>query len=366
MNYEKGMILKKVKAGNDRTNIGMEITLVKKLSNVAWSTTGIGTYTENYLNENFELVTKRKVEDGKMREFKVGDIVCGNSSTRYEITNTDMTKGKVIRFYDDGSFEVKILEHKCKSEIGENFSFLDPKYFDLVSRAKDTKLPNKKFGFKIGEKVMCMGNVETVIAFTKDKKSNYIYITGHCDCSTSLADRPINNWAIVNKDRLQHIPETPVAKVGMYVKVINELGGAPAGSICKIITTEASGYTCYYYKKPDTERTNWYGTIGFSLELMPEGYKPMRVFTDDQIAEAEQIIGRLSVYLGNLRASYKLIRDGAETKINIYSESGFCVLTSGSTKRSPYDTDNSTIGLMIALCRATGKRHMIPKWVFNG
>lgn len=662
MNYKKGMILKKVKAGNDRTNIGMEITLVKKLTNGAWSTSEIGTYTENYLNENFELLTNRMAKGGKMREFKVGDIVvsdefgegkvfemywsnlenmfyanvkfngneknklyfpktgkrytdfgtdtitlkeeekvskykvgdtvtikkdlkeakyynegttysyyaisdmvklagkttkikkvfsdvykleidnsiycwtdgmfedveidkkkfevgdivCGNSLNCYGITNTNMTKGEVVQVFDDGMFEVKIIEHKRKSEIGEKFSFLDPKYFDLVSRVKDTKLPNEKFGFKIGEtvlyngeerkilafdisgckyfyisgtydynpsyndrpisetfefvlvgevkhlpvkepvkttkykvgdnvkirsnlcnksycmedgsnsawsnesmikfrgksaiitkitlegryridldkgswywvddmfeglvptldterhgfkigeKVMCKNIVETVLAFAENKESNCVYITGPCTCPPSGADRPINNWAIVNKDRLQHIPETPVAKVGMYVKVTLDVDGAPVGSICKIISVSDSVFICYYYKKPDTERTNWYGTIDLGLELMPEDYRPMRVFTGDQIAEAEQIIGRLSVALGNSGASYKLIRDGAKTKINIYSEYSSGVLASGSTKRSPYDTDNSTIGLMIALCRAIGKRYMIPKWVFNG
>ena len=73
-----------------------------------------------------------------MPNFKVGDIVRGIDSSRYQCTNSDMTKGGVTYIRSDGYFDCIILEHKhpekASCEIGCEHTRLDPKYFELVPK----------------------------------------------------------------------------------------------------------------------------------------------------------------------------------------------------------------------------------------
>ena len=332
-------------------------------------------FNDRPISETFEYAFGSEIEHLPVKEpvkttkYKVGDIVkignhlCDMSYCMANGTGWAWVNGSMKKFRGKSAEITEItLEGRYRIDLDEGTWYWVDGMFEGLAPILDTE----RFGFKIGEKVLCGDRVETILAFSDDTESNRMYITGMCTIPPTGADRPIDNWFIIHKDNLQHIPETPVAKVGMYVKVTKQLGGAPVGSICKITTVSNSDQVCYYYKKPDTERTNWYGSIDFSLELMPKDYKPMRVFTDDQIAEAEQIIGRISVSLSNAGVSYKTIHDKDETIVNTYRKDDSRILTNGSTKRSPYDTDNSTVGLMIALCRAAGKSYMIPAWVFNG
>ena len=101
---------------------------------------------------------------GKPKEphkFKVGDIVKGNSKSdgRYNITNSDMTSGKITEVSEDGKFiDVEILEHKrdCVSE----FYGLESKYFDLVKETQ--KLYNGKIVFTKGDDTFKTGHIYEV------------------------------------------------------------------------------------------------------------------------------------------------------------------------------------------------------------
>ena len=101
---------------------------------------------------------------GKPKEphkFKVGDIVKGNSKSdvRYNITNSDMTSGKITKVSEDGKYiDVEILEHKrdCVSE----FYGLKSKYFDLVEETP--KLYNGKIIFAKGDGIFKTGHIYEV------------------------------------------------------------------------------------------------------------------------------------------------------------------------------------------------------------
>ena len=76
--------------------------------------------------------------------FKVGDIVTGNDNNHYNITNKDMTKGKVVEVSDDGSLiDVKIISHKWDRVTDTIFKELDAKCFDLVSDTDDQPMKNE-------------------------------------------------------------------------------------------------------------------------------------------------------------------------------------------------------------------------------
>lgn len=54
-------------------------------------------------------------------KFKVGDIIRGKEDNGYAYTDGRMTKAKVIKSYDD-VIEIKILEHKNDTFIGNTYS----------------------------------------------------------------------------------------------------------------------------------------------------------------------------------------------------------------------------------------------------
>ncbi len=72
-------------------------------------------------------------------KFKVGDIIKGIGKNRYSYTNTDMTKGRVIKVYEDvpageRDIRIEVLEHTSKCVVGAKFD-VKSKYFELVTRA---------------------------------------------------------------------------------------------------------------------------------------------------------------------------------------------------------------------------------------
>lgn len=67
-----------------------------------------------------------------MSKFEVGDIVKGISSSRYRITTDKMTKGEVTAVRSNGTFGVRILEHKDRDYIGRKFDSLKFEHFDYV------------------------------------------------------------------------------------------------------------------------------------------------------------------------------------------------------------------------------------------
>ena len=74
-----------------------------------------------------------------MNKFKVGDLVRGTKNSPYEITDKDMTLGKVIGTYEknehcEADICVKVLKHRRLSEVGYIFS-VNSQYLDLVEPA---------------------------------------------------------------------------------------------------------------------------------------------------------------------------------------------------------------------------------------
>lgn len=82
-------------------------------------------------------------EEKQMSKFKVGDIIKGKENDIYKITDENMYKAKVIALYMCGDMRIKILEHSCRQEIGEEYDVMNSsKLFELVENAFYKTLPN--------------------------------------------------------------------------------------------------------------------------------------------------------------------------------------------------------------------------------
>ena len=131
-------------------------------------------------------------------KFKVGDIVRGTINNKYDITNEDMTKGKVVAvgsYEEDDDIIVKVLEHKTIPEwIGHTFpvnsNFLNfmttPKLSSLqteikalarlyenneVIRTAEAKCsPEDTFDFETGAKLAFERLIERLI----EKKKEFV------------------------------------------------------------------------------------------------------------------------------------------------------------------------------------------------
>ena len=105
----------------------------------------------------------KEVKPKETHKFKVGDIVKGNSKSdkKYNITNSNMTRGKVTRVSNDGdTITIEVLEHKnMKFEAGTECG-VKSKYFDLVEEA--TKLYNGKIIFTKGDRTFKTGHIYEV------------------------------------------------------------------------------------------------------------------------------------------------------------------------------------------------------------
>lgn len=102
-------------------------------------------------------------EPKEPRKFKVGDMVKGNSKSdsRYNITNSDMTMGKITEVSEDGKFiDAEILEHKRDCGCVSKYYNLESKYFDLVEESP--KLYNGKIIFTEGDSIFKSGHIYEV------------------------------------------------------------------------------------------------------------------------------------------------------------------------------------------------------------
>lgn len=127
-----------------------------------------GNYTmsDEEIKAAFNIVFGTVVEDVKPKEphkFKVGDIVKGNSKSdeKYNITNSNMTRGKVTHVSNDGdTITIEVLEHKNMTfSDGEEYG-VKSKYFDLVE--EDPKLYNGKIVFTKGDNIFKTGHIYEV------------------------------------------------------------------------------------------------------------------------------------------------------------------------------------------------------------
>ncbi len=100
----------------------------------------------------YEVIEGKSAEAKAEHRFKVGDIVKGNAKNRYGVTNSNMTKAKVIEVSADGKYiSVEIIDHKY-GETGK-FTRLHADWFDLVEEVKSQPKQNKP-QFKVGDKVV--------------------------------------------------------------------------------------------------------------------------------------------------------------------------------------------------------------------
>ena len=127
-----------------------------------------GNYTMNdsEIKDAYNIVFGTGIKEGEPKEphkFKVGDIVKGNSKSdeKYNITNSNMTRGKVTRVSNDGdTITIEVLEHKTRtSAAGEEYG-VKSKCFDLVK--EDQKLYNGKIVFTKGDRTFKTGHIYEV------------------------------------------------------------------------------------------------------------------------------------------------------------------------------------------------------------
>ncbi len=126
-------------------------------------------------------------------KFKVGDIVKGNSESDewYAITNSNMTRGKVIGVIGD-TITIEVLRHKAMANKVGNEYDVESKYFDLVEESP--KLYNGKIIFTKGDRMFKTGHIYEVKdgrihcdgSFPtreplKDIEDVKDYFTGNCD-----------------------------------------------------------------------------------------------------------------------------------------------------------------------------------------
>ena len=127
-----------------------------------------GNYTmsNEEIKHAFNIVFGTGIKESKQKEphkFKVGDIVKGNSKSdkKYNITNSNMTRGKVTRVSNDGdTITIEVLEHKNMTFEAGTECGVESKYFDLVEEA--TKLYNGKIVFTKGDSIFKTGHIYEV------------------------------------------------------------------------------------------------------------------------------------------------------------------------------------------------------------
>ena len=114
----------------------------------------------------FNIVYGTGIKDVKPKEahkFKVGDIVKGNSKSdkKYNITNSNMTRGKVTRVSNDGNtITIEALEHNNMTFTVVDEYGVESKYFDIVEEAP--KLYNGKIVFTKGDRTFKTGHIYEV------------------------------------------------------------------------------------------------------------------------------------------------------------------------------------------------------------
>lgn len=126
-----------------------------------------GNYTmsDEEIKAAFNIIFGTGVKEIKPKEphkFKVGDIVKGNpeSGRRYSVTNSNMTRGKVVSVTGD-FITIEVLSHKTMpDEVGEEYASVESKYFDLVEEAP--KLYNGKIIFTKGDSIFKTGHIYEV------------------------------------------------------------------------------------------------------------------------------------------------------------------------------------------------------------
>lgn len=106
--------------------------------------------------------SEKECKPKEPHKFKVGDIVKGNSESddRYHITNSNMTRGKVVSVADN-FITIRVLSHKTMpNKVGEEYVGLKSNYFDLVE--EPPKFYNGKIIFTKGDDTFKTGHIYEV------------------------------------------------------------------------------------------------------------------------------------------------------------------------------------------------------------
>ena len=198
-------------------------------------------YPEKLEGHNFTYLGEREYELTKEEEmklehkFRVGDIVRGNDASRYAFTNKNMTEGVVTEVTPNNFFRVKVLKHTNEELIGNSFSGLDPKYFELVTNSAETVTPEPLYNITTDMKTFV--NIE--------HNGN----KGWSKCDLRYDDFDLETGIDIAMDRLEKIENPPVEKVlPKYVRYIgngNTRGGLVKGDICRVLSGIIKGQSLY-------------------------------------------------------------------------------------------------------------------------
>ena len=168
-------------------------------------------------------------QNGNICKFKVGDIVCGNTDKVYGITNTDMTKGEVIKVCEDGRIKVNIVEHTNQNSIGKEF-FVSPEYFDLVTS------PSSPYHITTDMKTFVEIECENHKAKSK--------------CNVQFDDFNLHTGIDIAMERLNEIENPKKPELPKYVRYIGRGdGGLKNGDICRVLCG-AEGEESLYVSSP--------------------------------------------------------------------------------------------------------------------
>lgn len=156
----------------------------------------------------------KKVKPKEPHKFKFGDIVKGNSESdeKYTVTNSNMTRGKVVSV-TDAFITIKVLSHKTMpEEVGEEYAGIESKYFDLVEKAP--KLYNGKIVFTKGDSIFKTGHIYGV----KDGRINTDR-SGRVPTEEPLRDiEDVKDYFTGNRDRKREKGWSPYTLELMEVK----------------------------------------------------------------------------------------------------------------------------------------------------
>lgn len=220
-------------------------------------------------------VTKKveeKIMNNEMFGFKIGDKVFCNGDTKVQtVLAFDKDGDKRMYVSRDGDYrgEPNFADRK----IGRSWEVAYP---EAMKKASDPTIT--RFGFTIGETVICGGKKCRVLAFDKDGDRGVYLSTGngYPFVQPSFADRKLTEpWTAepverISKAPVEAIPEVKTPRVGDYAEVVINVGGASKGTITKIIDVMGNGRSnsVKYEYVSNGKKATAYGTVGSNMKLV--------------------------------------------------------------------------------------------------
>ena len=220
-----------------------------------------------FTDSEYELIKEEEKVD--KHKFKVGDIVCGNSS-EYSYTNRKMTKGVVQSVSSDGqSIKVEIKKHIDNSCVGMSY-WVRPQYFDLV----------------VPETPVSLYYITTDMKTFVDVKHGENEVKTKCNLTIDEFDIHYGiDLALERLDEVENPPAPePIKELPKYVKYLGngsgDMGGLLAGDICRVLGSAPENSVCpssLYVSCPNpTSFHGGYFTEGQNFTyLWPEEYEPV-------------------------------------------------------------------------------------------